>query len=220
MKEGPPKGISLNNNSDFIQAFKAAAIELKTKSKDKLSSKFGVALLVGAGSVLLVLTGLSVNSYRTSHGYSSSQNNESLLLAKAKGPGESVYFTGIKLPITNKLCNKKGSFCIFNLATVVQSERGRARYEFRDSLSGKDVFITGSISVNKVKRSGVSRFFTFNWHDDRRKTTPGYAASGYFRLEQDKDPQKKGILTRFVTTRSYGNQTPVGLENTAHLFPR
>ena len=220
MKAGPPKGISLNNNSNYIQAFTPAAIELKSKGKDKLNSKFGVALLVGAGSILLVLTGLSVNSYRTSHGYSSGQNNKSLLLAQAKGPGESVYFAGIKLPITDKLCNKRGSFCIFNLATVVQSERGRARYEFRDSLSGKNVFITGSIAVNKVKRSGSSRFFTFNWHDDRRKTTPGYAASGYFRLEQDKDPQKKGILTRFVTTRSYGSQTPVGLQNTSHLFPR
>ena len=132
----------------------------------------------------------------------------------------SVYFEGIDLPITNKMCNKKGSFCIYNLAKLVDDEKGSAYYEFRETNKGKLTQINGSISIGKIERTNNMRTFTFEWEDDLRTTSPEYAAAGYFRLDQDTDKSKPGILTRFVTTRSIGSKTPVGLENTSYLFPR
>jgi len=132
----------------------------------------------------------------------------------------SVYFQGIDLPITNKICNKKGSFCIYNLAKIVADEKGSAYYEFRELNKGKLTQINGNISIGKIERTNNMRNFTFEWEDDLRTTTPGFAATGYFRLDQDTDKSKPGILTRFVTTRSFGSKTPVGQENTSYLFPR
>jgi len=133
-------------------------------------------------------------------------------------PEKSIYFSGINLPVTNKLCNQKKSFCIFNLATLVDSERGSAYYRFSETNKGKLIRINGDITISKVEKNNGSRVFTFNWEDNRQETTNGFAAAGYFRLDQDKN--KAGILTRFVTTRSYGDKTPVGLENTSYLFPQ
>lgn len=132
----------------------------------------------------------------------------------------SVYFQGIDLPITNKICNKKGSFCIYNLAKLVDDEKGSAYYEFREINKGKLTHINGSISIGKIERINNMRKFTFEWEDDLRTTSPEFAATGYFRLDQDTDKSKPGILTRFVTTRSFGSKTPVGQENTSYLFPR
>ena len=133
---------------------------------------------------------------------------------------DSVYFQGIDLPITNKICNQKGNFCIFGLARLVNEEKGSAFYEFREINKGKLTKINGSISIGKIERSNNMRTFTFDWEDDLRSTSPEYAAAGYFRLDQDADKSKPGILTRFVTTRSFGSKTPVGLENTSYLFPQ
>ena len=132
----------------------------------------------------------------------------------------SVYFNGIDLPVTNKICNKKRSFCIYNLAKLVNEEKGSAYYEFREIDKGKLIQINGIISIGKIERNNNTRNFTFEWEDDLRTTTPQYAAAGYFRLDQDADKSKPGILTRFVTTRSFGSKTPVGLENTSYLFPQ
>lgn len=132
----------------------------------------------------------------------------------------SVYFNGIDLPITNKICNKKGSFCIYGLAKLVDDEKGSAYYEFREIEKGKLIQINGIISIGKIERTNNTRNFTFEWEDDLRTTTPQFAAAGYFRLDQDIDKSKPGILTRFVTTRSFGSKTPVGLENTSYLFPQ
>jgi len=130
-----------------------------------------------------------------------------------------VYFTGIDLPITNTLCNKKRSFCIYNLATLVNNESGEATYSFSDIANGQQVSINGTITIANIDRSGGNRSFTFAFRDDQNNTTPDWAAAGYFNLDQDSSPAKPGILTRFKTTESFGPKTPIGLENTSYLFP-
>jgi len=134
---------------------------------------------------------------------------------------ESVTFSGIDLPVTNTLCNKKGNFCIYGLARIVAAETGTASYTFSELVSGTQVNINGTIRIDNIERvSSGSRTFTFGFEDDQSQTTPGWAAAGFFNLDQDKDPAKPGILTKFKTTQSYGPKTPVGLENTSYLFPR
>ena len=130
-----------------------------------------------------------------------------------------VYFTGIDLPVTNTLCNKKRSFCIYNLATLVNNESGEATYSFSDTANGQQVSINGTITVSNIESNGDNRVFTFAFRDDQNNTTPGWAAAGYFNLDQDSNPAKTGILTRFKTTESFGPKTPIGLENTSYLFP-
>ena len=130
-----------------------------------------------------------------------------------------VYFTGIDLPVTNTLCNKKRSFCIYNLATLVNNETGEASYSFSDVANGQQVSINGTITISNIDKAGGSRTFTFAFRDDQNNTTPGWAAAGYFNLDQDSNPAKPGILTKFKTTESFGPKTPVGLENTSYLFP-
>jgi len=132
---------------------------------------------------------------------------------------EEVYFSGIDLPVTNTLCNKKRSFCIYNLATLVNKESGEATYSFSDVANGQQVNINGVITASNIERDGSNRKFIFAFRDDQNNTTPGWAAAGYFNLDQDTNPSKLGILTRFKTTESSGPKTPVGLENTSYLFP-
>jgi len=206
------------------------------------SSNTGVAK--GPSKILLALTGLvsalvvilvvliasitnqrsgSLSSPPSGQGSSDRSSSES-------GPGNSqgsppkttnaeVYFTGIDLPVTNTLCNKKRSFCIYNLATLVNNESGEATYSFSDIANGQQVSINGTITISNIDRSGGNRTFTFSFRDDQNNTTPGWAAAGYFNLDQDSNPTKPGILTRFKTTESFGPKTPVGLENTSYLFP-
>ena len=114
---------------------------------------------------------------------------------------------------------QEGKLLHLHLAKLVNSEKGSAYYEFREINKGKLTQINGSISIGKIDvpticgRSHLSE-------DDLRTTSPEYAAAGYFNLDQDTDKSKPGILTRFVTTRSFGSKTPVGLENTSYLFPQ
>jgi len=139
--------------------------------------------------------------------------------SKPDSTSDQVYFSGIDLPVTNRLCNKKKSFCIYNLASLVNRESGEATYTFSDSANGQQVNISGTITVSNIERNGSSRVFTFAFRDDQSSTTPGWAAAGYFNLAQDPSPNKPGILTKFKTTESFGPKTPVGLENTSYLFP-
>jgi hypothetical protein len=131
---------------------------------------------------------------------------------------EEVRFNGIDLPITNRLCNRKRSFCINGLARIVQAESGEADYTFEDIANGELVSIKGKIGISDLKKSADgTREFTFWFRDDHSLTTSGWAAAGFFRLDQDQ--KQPGILTRFTTTESFGPKTPVGLENKSYLFP-
>lgn len=132
---------------------------------------------------------------------------------------QQVTFNGIDLPITNRLCNKKETFCIYGLAKLVQDEAGAASYDFVDTANGERVTINGEINISDLQRAADGgRTFTFAFRDNKARTTPGWAAAGYFYLDQD--AKQPGILTRFKTTESFGPKTPVGLENTSYLFPR
>lgn len=131
---------------------------------------------------------------------------------------QEVYFEGINLPITNKLCNRKNTFCIYGLARLVETEAGSASYSFVDSDNGQRVNIQGEITIASVERNANgTRTLSFSFRDNQSLTTSGWAASGSFVLDQDS--KQAGILTRFKTTESYGPKTPIGLENTSYLFP-
>lgn len=130
---------------------------------------------------------------------------------------ESVSFSGIDLPITNTICNKKRSFCIYNLASLVNSENGEATYTFSEQVNGESVNISGRIFIDSIQREGNGRSFNLRFQDNQDSTTTGWAAAGRFELAQDS--KKPGILSKFITTESFGPKTPVGLENTAYLFP-
>ncbi len=129
-----------------------------------------------------------------------------------------VYFSGISLPITNHLCNKKGTFCIYNLANLIKQESGQSTYSFSEMHNGEQVDIKGTIVITDLKRDGDKRAYTFSFSDDQNTTSQGWAAAGSFRLDQDSS--RPGILTIFKTQQSFGPKTPVGLENTAYLFPQ
>ncbi len=138
---------------------------------------------------------------------------------KDQNSSQQVILNGFDLPITNRLCNKKGTFCIYGLAKLVQEEAGAATYDFVDTANGERVTIYGDISIANLQRAADGRrTFTFAFRDDQTRTTSGWAAAGRLNLEQD--PKQAGILTRFKTTESFGPKTPVGLENTSYLFPR
>jgi hypothetical protein len=137
-----------------------------------------------------------------------------------KSQGSQVYFKGIDLPITNSLCSQKSTFCIYNLAALINRESGEATYSFSGIIDGQQVDINGVITISSIEKNGGRRSFTFLFRDDQRNTTKGWAAAGYFLLDQDSNPSRPGILTRFKTTESFGPKTPVGLENTEYIFPR
>lgn len=195
-----------------------------------------VLVLAGVASalfvVLVTLIGLIINQNRSpqvaapssapSAGQPPATPGQAAQPAAQSAPapaGESISFSGISLPVTNKLCNRKATFCIYGLATLVNNESGDARYSYSEVVNGRQVDINGTITVSNIERNGDNRRFTFAFRDDQSNTTPGYAAAGYFHLDQDPDPAKPGILTRFKTTESFGPKTPVGLENTSYLFP-
>lgn len=187
--------------------------------------------LVSALAVLLVAVIASITPQRpgslssptNGQGSSDQSNSEGSTgnsqVSPPKTTNTEVSFNGIDLPVTNTLCNKKRSFCIYNLATLVNNETGDATYSFTDMANGQQVSINGTITISNIDRNGGKRMFTFAFRDDQNNTTPGWAAAGYFNLDQDSNPSKPGILTKFKTTESFGPKTPVGLENTAYLFP-
>lgn len=197
----------------------------KTSTQPSGQSYIIPVLLSGIGVLFIILIAVIAGQNNTSSkpekndpGKAKSTPKIQTRKSSATPQEKSVYFNGINLPITNKLCNRKKSFCIYNLATLVDSERGSAYYRFSETNKGKLIRINGEITISKVEKNSGSWVFTFNWEDNHQDTTNGFAAAGYFRLDQDKN--KAGILTRFVTTRSYGDKTPVGLENTSYLFPQ
>jgi hypothetical protein len=168
---------------------------------------------IGSGSA--VSTNNVVGGFR---GESSGNTGSSSELNDTASDEVKVYFKGIDLPITNKLCNKKGNFCIIGLANLVQNETGSASYNFQDTSNGQSTLINGTITISNLEKgSDGTRNFTFAFRDDQSSTTPGFAAAGYFNLQQD--VAQAGIKTNFKTTESYGPKTPVGLENIAYLFP-
>ena len=206
---------SLNSN--------AATGSYKQDTKTQSSSK-PVLELTGLVSALLVVIVLLIANQRTSPnapslGNTGSADRSDSENSPTKATNAQVYLTGIDLPITNSLCNKKRSFCIYNLATLINKETGEANYTFSDMANGEQVTINGAITVSNIERNGGNRIFTFAFKDDQSNTTLGWAAAGYFNLDQDSNPSNPGILTKFKTTESFGPKTPVGLENTSYLFP-
>lgn len=204
-------------------------------SKDEHTKSLIISGGVIAGLVILIGIAISANKNRVntqinegieqSKEVESSQTQEKSKhdLKPTPNPRESnqeqVYFNGIDLPVTNSLCNKKGNFCIYGLARLVQSESGSATYTFEDVANGESVSIRGEIGVSNIdKGSDGTRKFTFSFRDNQSETTQGWAAAGYFNIE--KNAKQPGIMTRFKTTESFGPKTPVGLENTSFLFPR
>jgi len=141
--------------------------------------------------------------------------------APAVGGDQSVQFGDLDYPVTNKICNQKETFCIYNLADLILEIKDEAFYIFSDTFPKEGlVNINGFIRVFETEQQGNTKLFTFRWQDDQETTTDGFAAVGVFRLEKDPDPAKKGILTKFKATKSFGSKTPVGVENTSYLFPR
>ena len=157
-------------------------------------------------------TGSSDNNSETQATNTFSSNQ-----ASTTNNSESVLFSGIDLPITNTLCNKKRNFCIYNLANLVNSENGEATYTFSEQVNGENININGRIYIESIQKEGTSRSFNLRFEDNQASTTTGWAAAGRFELAQDS--KKPGILSKFITTESFGPKTPVGLENTAYMFP-
>jgi len=192
---------------------------LKTQGSSKT-----VLVLAGLVSALFIIVVLLIANQRTSPivpllGNTGSADRSDSETSPTKATNAEVYLTGSVLPITNSLCNKKRSFCIYNLATLINKETGEANYTFSDMANGEQVTINGIITVSNIERNGGNRIFTFAFKDDQSNTTLGWAAAGYFSLDQDSNPSNPGILTKFKTTESFGPKTPVGLENTSYLFP-
>jgi len=129
-----------------------------------------------------------------------------------------VRLRGIDLPITNKICNKRGTFCIYNLAAMIFEKSGKAQYSFSEIQSGRLIEISGTIKIAEANEFYGGKPLSFSFRDDQKTTTPGWAAAGLFSMGQDE--LKPGIRTVFKTTESFGPKTPVGLENIAFLFPK
>lgn len=196
----------------------------KQDAKTQRSSTPVLLLLTGLMPALLIIVVLLIANQRTPPNAPSLSNTGSADRSDSEPSSTEatkaeVYLTGINLPITNSLCNKKRSFCIYNLATLINKETGEANYTFSDMANGEQVTINGAITVSNIERNGDNRTISFAFKDDQNNTTPGWAAAGYFYLDQDSNPSNPGILTKFKTTESFGPKTPVGLENTAYLFP-
>jgi len=219
--------------TDYDRTSQAQDVQVATSAIKASPSNtvLGLIALVSALFVVLVslIAGISGQKNSSSSQAPSSSDSiasppsdrrpENQQAAPPRSSGEEVYFSGIDLPVTNSLCNKKRTFCIYNLARLVETESGEASYTFSDLANGQQVNINGTITIDNIDKSGGGREFTFAFRDDQGSTTPGWAAAGYFNLDQDKDPKKPGILTKFKTTESFGPKTPVGLENTSYLFP-
>jgi len=214
--------------------------QLKIKSSALKSSFpliFSLLCLVGAGGGALLQIasekeGNRLNTYSTKLGatnknepnshttHFNSQPRKPEFQAPAVGSDQSVRFGDLDYPVTNKICNKKESFCIYNLADLIQGTKDQAFYLFSDTYPKEGlVNVNGFIRISETEYQGDMRLLTFSWQDDRQTTTDGWAAEGFFRLEKDPDPTKQGILTKFKATRSFGSKSPVGVENTSYLFP-
>lgn len=156
--------------------------------------------------------------------YKASNNNNKIEnipfneISSLRKMGNSYYPVGSNLAISDRMCNRKGSFCIFMLGSLVNSSKTNAEYTYRETINGKYVSINGRIKLEAASRENNPNRFAFNWEDDRSRTTKGYAGGGSFSIENNNKSQ--GFLTRFTTTTSFGVHAPVGLENTAIIFSR
>lgn len=215
--------------------------KLKKLASDS-SLVFGVvngslALLLYIGIAIFALHNNSQSSRNDSSGYGADKTNSinaspnkyqeastasisSTDTTSDQGNADYIRVTGIDLPVTNTLCTKKGNFCIKGLAQLVRDRSGQATYSFNEQVQGKTVIINGKIVIsNSAPSSSNTPTLSLSFEDDQSSTTPGWAASGRFTILQDPDRSKPGILAKFKTTQSYGDKTPVGLENTSYLFP-
>lgn len=149
----------------------------------------------------------------------SERSNQSAEEIRPTEGADQVTFTGISLPVTNTLCNKKGNFCIYGLARLVNDEQGSASYQFSDNANGEQVEINGKIMISRIQRdSSGNRTIEFSFEDSQSNTTAEWAAAGVFMIGEDS--RQPGIKTTFKTVTSYGSKTPVGLENNSYVFPR
>ena len=230
-KDSSSIGLTGDSRSQFFNLLEGNAIGYDKEGR--LTKKAGLYLLAITGALLA--TGIAIIFGVTRQRDASNKSvpattpipdpaltinpvTSNTLNRDAESTSISVYFNGISLPITNTLCNKKRSFCIYNLARLINQESGQATYSFSEMHNGQQVKIKGIIAIADLKRDGANRTFTFSFSDDQNNTTPGWAAAGSFKLEQDN--ARPGILTSFKTHQSFGPKTPVGLENTAYLFPQ
>lgn len=130
--------------------------------------------------------------------------------------GESYYPVGSNLAISDRMCNRKGPFCIFMLGSLVNSSKTHAEYTHKETINGKYVSINGRIKLEAASRENNPNRFAFNWEDDRSRTTMGYAGKSSFSIESNNKSQ--GFSTRFTTKTSLGIYAPVGLKNSAIIF--
>lgn len=213
-----------NDDRLIINLGTEAATDSYNQAVKTQGSSKPVLVLTGLVSALLVVIVLLIANQRTPPNPPSLSNPGSADRSDSetspiKETNAEIYLTGINLPITNSLCNKRRSICIYNLATLINKETGEATYTSSDMTTGQQVTINGVITVLNIERNGDNRTISFAFKDDQNNTTPGWAAAGYFYLDQDSNPSNPGILTKFKTTESFGPKTPVGLENTSYLFP-
>jgi len=131
---------------------------------------------------------------------------------------DQAYLAGVDLPVTNKLCNKKGTFCIYDLERLIHRKTAQATYRFSEVQNGELVSINGVIEISTSAEQNDNSSLLFPFRDDQSTTTPGWAGSGYFSI--GKSASKPGIRTLFTVTESYGPKTPVGLENEAYVYPQ
>lgn len=224
----PPASLLPGTRAAFSAPLRtaAASIRQKTSQNQRFSVLLGAALLGGVLTVLAWFSYLHLHP-KTQIAYGTSElsgnQNENPITSPPQIPAghtsaAQVTFSGIDLPITNKLCTNRGNFCIYNLAALINQESGEATYSFSETVEGQSVKINGKISIANLQKESGRRLFTFAFRDDQNNTSQGWAAAGSFRLDQD--TTRPGILTRFKTLESFGPKTPLGLENTAYVFPR
>ena len=230
-KDSSSIGLTGDSRSQFLNLLEGNAIGYDKEGRLTKKSAFYLLAITGA----LLATGIAIIFGVTRQRDASNKSlqattpirdpaltinpvTSNTLKRAAESTSINVYFNGISLPITNTLCNKRRSFCIYNLARLINQESGQATYSFSEMHNGEQVNINGIIAIADLKRDGANRTFTFSFSDDQNNTTPGWAAAGSFKLDQD--ISRPGILTTFTTHQSFGPKTPVGLENTAYLFPQ
>lgn len=129
----------------------------------------------------------------------------------------SVSVPGVDLAITNRLCNRRGNFCIYDLARLITTERGYASYSFYEFVNGERVEVNGTIEIERPAQSNPVQMARFSFRDNQATTTPGWAALGVFYLGQK--TSRPGISTTFRATQSFGSKSPVGVENKSFVFP-
>ena len=218
-----PNEISINPHittdlgiQDQTPAIDTTVDPSQTVEPYKKSGKNSVAIkailsIIGLATVVSLI-------YKASNTISKIENIPFNEISSFKKMGNSFYPIGSNLAISDRMCNRKGSFCIFMLDSLVNSRKTHAEYTYRETLNGKYVSINGRIELDAASREYNPNRFAFNWEDDRSRTTKGYAGRGSFSIASAN--KSKGFLTRFTTKTSFGVHAPVGLENTAIIFSR